>query len=66
MNMIHYAVIELKNDDQSEKYIKKIKWTSKSKAEVDLVYGLNSIHTNPLDFSDIHRTIEQNYSTFLL
>ena len=33
MNMIHYVVVELKNDHQSEKYISR-----KSKAEVDLVY----------------------------
>ena len=55
--MIHYVVVELKNDHQSEKYIsRKSRRPVNQRLKLTLFMVQPAIFTHPLDFSDIHRT----------
>ena len=57
MNMIHYVVVELKNDHQSEKYISRKSSTPvNQRLKLTLFMVQPAISTNNLDFSDIDRT----------
>ena len=57
MNMIHYVVVELKNDHQSEKYIsRKSSRPVNQRLKLTLFMVQPAISTNNLDFSDIDRT----------
>ena len=57
MNMIHYVVVELKNDHQSEKSIsRKSSRPVNQRLKLTLFIVQPAIFTNPIDFSDIHRT----------
>ena len=55
--MIHYVVVELKNDHQSEKYIsRKSRRPVNQRLKLTLFMVQPAIFTHPPDFSDIHRT----------
>ena len=57
MNMIHYVVVELKNNHHSEKYIpRKSSRPVNQRLRLTLFIVQPAIFTNPIDFSDIHRT----------
>ena len=57
MNMIHYVVVELRNDHQSEKNIsRKSSRPVNQRLKLTLFIVQPAIFTNPIDFSDIHRT----------
>ena len=69
MNMIHYVVVELKNDHQSEKYISRKSSTPvNQRLKLTLFMVQPAIITNPLDFSDTHRTdlCISNFSTVIV
>ena len=66
MNMIHYVVVELKNDHQSEKYIsRKSSRPVNQRLKLTLFMVQPAILTNPLDFL-IYTELINVYSTFLL
>ena len=67
--MIHYVVVELKNDHQSEKYIsRKSRRPVNQRLKLTLFMVQPAIFTHPPDFSDIHRTdlCLFNFSTIIV